>query len=436
MDHGPIHTLPAPAESLEPAIGCHPDAVPAELRQRDQWVLWRYMLRDGKPTKVPISAKTLQEASSTDPQTWSSFAEVVHALGEGSAFAGIGYTFSADDPYTGIDLDECLADGQLVPAAQQIVDAFSTYTEVSPSGTGVKMIIRGAKPDGARCKSKAIDGFKETEVYDRARYFTITGQRWASTPEGISERQAELDELCRRLWPPQETPSPRGTSPSEPVVADDQDLLDRMFNSKNGAAIRALWNGDTSAYDGDDSAADMALCNHLAFWTRCDKDRMDRLFRGSGLFRGKWERDDYRNWTLDLAIGDCRETYSAGGGGGNGRHRGHDQLQRERHERGGGRADIHIDVDEYRVISETIVALATDPDLYQRGNVLVRVLRNVPSTDGVVRADGSATIVQMPTANLRERMTRCANFTRNGPQDSIVPTHPSLWLVAGVDARG
>ena len=78
----------------------------------------------------------------------------------------------------------------------------------------------------------------------------------------------------------------------------------------NGTAFSRLWNEDTSAYGGDDSAADMALCNHLAFWTGNDPARMDMLFRQSGLYREKWERQDYRNSTITKAIESVAETYS------------------------------------------------------------------------------------------------------------------------------
>lgn len=69
----------------------------------------------------------------------------------------------------------------------------------------------------------------------------------------------------------------------------DSELLEKMFKAKNGTAVTALWHADTSAYEGDDSRADSALCKHLAFWTHSDAKRIDRMFRTSALMRPKWD---------------------------------------------------------------------------------------------------------------------------------------------------
>ncbi len=179
-----------------------PNAVPAVLRERSQWVAWRYVLRkEGvKPTKVPYQPNG-EPAKSDDPSTWVSFDEAVAAWRADPSLAGIGYVFSADDPFTGIDLDRSVVDGQLIPGARAIVDAFATFTEVSPSGQGVKLILIGRKPEGAGCAKKHVDGIASVEVYDKLRYFTITGRHLDGTPSAIEERQERLDALCARLWP-------------------------------------------------------------------------------------------------------------------------------------------------------------------------------------------------------------------------------------------
>jgi len=97
---------------------------------------------------------------------------------------------------------------------------------------------------------------------------------------------------------------------------------------------------------------------------------------------------------------------------------------------------ITIDTDEYRVVGETITALTADPDLYQRGGILVRVLRDAELTDEIERPAGSPTIQALPMANLRERMTRFASFIKSNRKGKETPAHPAAWLVAAVDARG
>jgi hypothetical protein len=104
--------------------------------------------------------------------------------------------------------------------------------------------------------------------------------------------------------------------------------------------------------------------------------------------------------------------------------------------RGDERPSILIDTNEHRVICETITALAADPGIYQRGSILVRVLRATHPRDSIIRARGSATTCALPPANLRERMTRFATFTKCDREGKLMPSHPAVWLVNAVDARG
>lgn len=291
-----------------------PTRIPAALRERSQWVCWKYITRGGKQTKCPVNARGGGLADSTDPATWASFDEVVAAWKAGG-YAGIGYVFTADGPLAGIDLDGCIDDaGNIVAAAREIIDALNSYTEISPSGRGVKVFIGGRKPEGVGCKSKAIAGFKESEVYDRDRFFTVTGQPVPDTPAEVEDRQAALDALCIRLWPKKRSPHLNGTVASAGFSGDDEALIQRAGAAKNGDRFKTLWAGDTSLHADDHSGADQALCNLLAFWTGKDAARMDRLFRRSGLFREKWDEKrgehTYGQKTIDCAIADCTETFS------------------------------------------------------------------------------------------------------------------------------
>ena len=154
MDHPSAH---------RPDVQGDWDKIPQELKDRPQWIAWVAEVRDGKPTKRPLG-------SSTDPETWSSFETVrVHAPGGG----GIGFVFSPDDPYVGIDLDHCLdQDGDVIETwAQEILDMFpDAYVETSPSGRGLHLIVRGSMPPGIKGKRQG-----GVEVYGEARFFTMTG---------------------------------------------------------------------------------------------------------------------------------------------------------------------------------------------------------------------------------------------------------------------
>ncbi|MBI1789592.1 MAG: DUF3987 domain-containing protein [Acidobacteria bacterium] len=169
--------------------------VPDSLAELDQWILWRYEQRDsGKPTKVPNQING-SHASSTDTKTWCSWGEALKAWQEHPRrWSGIGFVFSPRDPFFGIDLDQCLDDAeQLKPWAQPIMERFTdTYSEVSPSGRGIKIWGKGRLPGGGAAFPLG-DG--RVEIYDQARYFTVTGNHWRGQLLDVEEHQADLDWL-------------------------------------------------------------------------------------------------------------------------------------------------------------------------------------------------------------------------------------------------
>ena len=125
-----------------------------ELKSWPHWVTWRTEERDGKQTKVPYQAASPStRASSTDPKTWGTYEQAAEAVKRGRA-AGIGYVFSPGDEYLGIDLDDCVQDGRIEPWAWTIVERFSSYTEFSPTGTGLHIYIRAAIKGDRRRKGK------------------------------------------------------------------------------------------------------------------------------------------------------------------------------------------------------------------------------------------------------------------------------------------
>ena len=146
--------------------------IPDELKKINQWVGWRYAQnKDGKKTKIPIDARTGRKASSTDPNTWSDLSTV---LASTYRFDGIAIVLTKDLGIVGIDLDNCLDDaGQLSEFATKIVKRMNGYTEISPSGRGLKIFVRGNLP--GRGRKKPEHGF---EIYDNARVMTITGNRY------------------------------------------------------------------------------------------------------------------------------------------------------------------------------------------------------------------------------------------------------------------
>ena len=143
------------------------ERIPDEMKRRPQWVVWRLEERNGKATKVPYNPRTGRKASSTDSLTWGTFEDALEVL---DRFDGVGFVFSSGDPYTGVDLDGCVdpETGEVEPWAAEIAAELDSYTEISPSGTGVHIIARGRLPEGRRRKGRV-------EMYDQGRFFTVTG---------------------------------------------------------------------------------------------------------------------------------------------------------------------------------------------------------------------------------------------------------------------
>ena len=302
-----------------------PEFIPAELRALPQWVCWRYEDRNGKPTKPPIDAKSngqLAYAKSNDPETWSDF-DTACATAARLKLEGIGLNVWENDGLAGLDLDHVLdpETGKLEPLAVEVLDRFKdTYTEISPSGTGLRIWCKGKPQRSGKC----VGTVKWLEVYSYPsnRYLTVTGNHWTGSATTVTEQQEALDWLHGRFMRQDETASTEKEKQSPPSVdasldLDDVELLNKARNAKNGSAFDALWSGDLSGHNGDASAADMALLNALAFWTGKDAPRMDRLFRQSGLMRPKWDevhdpsgQRTYGQMTLDKAMAGCRESYS------------------------------------------------------------------------------------------------------------------------------
>jgi KaiC/GvpD/RAD55 family RecA-like ATPase len=214
------------------------DGVPQELRDRDQWVLWKTVVRKGKETKVPYQPNGC-EADSTNPDTWSSFAE---ALASSEGYDGIGYVFSHYDPYVGIDLDGCRnpETGKVADWAREAIVRLNSYSEVSPSGTGVKVWVRGKSPwDRGRNvkldREHVADKEPGIEVYESNRYFATTGLYLAGVSRNI-EQHDNLYWLRETFDLPKFRPGkpPAGPAPT-PVMERARRYVAKMPEAVSGS---------------------------------------------------------------------------------------------------------------------------------------------------------------------------------------------------------
>jgi putative DNA primase/helicase len=255
------------------------------LKLQKRWVLWRLEKRDGKDTKVPYRSSGAH-ASSNDPSTWATYAEVSeHA----HRFSGIGVVFGEVDgiQLSGVDLDNCCdaVTGKFTPESKEIVIGLDSYSEYSPSGTGCHVLVLGTLK-GRKGLKLPFQGIKAVELYDQDRYFTFTGRGLPKAPKEIIERMEALNALYDQV------------RASKPVTAG----VTVAITVSEEERLRLLMDGDTSLYDGDRSKADFALCCLLAKKHDCNGFKVAAEFEKSGLLRDKWiERDDYRENTITKA---------------------------------------------------------------------------------------------------------------------------------------
>ena len=288
------------------------EEIPPSLLDHEQWLCWREENRDGKSTKIPINPSTGEFASTTDPETWTGF----ETARERATFEdGLGFVFTDDDPFVGVDLDDCRVPETETTQewADIVIETLDSFTEISPSGTGFHVLVEGDLPDGRNRKD-------DLELYETARFFTVTADHVAETPTTIQPRTQALRSVYEEyVEPKREDDSTNDTPKSTPTRSlDDDELLQKAKNAANGEKFQSLWKGSTSGYESQ-SEADMALCSLLAFWTGGDSRQMDQLFRDSGLMREKWDEQHfadgstYGEKTIERAIEGTSEFYDPAG---------------------------------------------------------------------------------------------------------------------------
>jgi len=356
--------------------------IPDRLAECEQWICWQEVERDGKPTKLPIKpyhTSGTSNASATDPSTWRALQSALEFHQSDRVDTdGIGFVFAPEAAIVGVDLDNCRDPdtGDLTDWARDIVERLDSYAEISPSGRGVHVLLEGELPPGRNRRG-------DVEMYDEARFFTVTTDHIEGSPKAVSRRQDALFGVHYEYVQSPSDSDPDATDPEQATDAaakngsdasdndssrdasdgdsggektqalgsksslyarygldfpdiedpalevalhscsvdglpddlpttldelagpgvdlDDDTLLEQAFASKSGDTIAALYEGRTELWESPESRypsqseADMGLCFYLGFWTGGDPDRMDRLFRDSGLYRGKWDRVHFAN---------------------------------------------------------------------------------------------------------------------------------------------
>ena len=285
-----------------------------ELKGQRIWMLWRFEIRKEKRTKVPRSALDGGPSGSDESwsHTWVTYDEAVYAR---DTYGMDGVGFKIPDGYFFLDVDHRELDDHLV---QKLLTRFDSYAERSVSGGGIHIygrcdasLIPTSTDANGRVKLDRAYYMKNphngVELYYGGitnRFAVFTGNViWGKPLRDCTEALlATLDEDMRR----QEKPAEKKLAKSHDAVFD---VVGNLLRQGNADKFRKLYqDGDFSDY-GSQSEADCALCAMIAFRTGPDPDMIDRVFRASALMREKWEREDYREATIQKGIEACNGTF-------------------------------------------------------------------------------------------------------------------------------
>ncbi|MCO4346569.1 phage/plasmid primase, P4 family [Staphylococcus agnetis] len=286
------------------------DNIPYELQELDHWCCFKIEQgTNGRKTKRPYNPLTNEFAKSNDESTWVSFED---AASLSVNYDGVGFFFK--EPYIGVDLDdvsqeitEYLENNDSDNIISEFIDVLETYAEISPSGNGIHLILKGELPPKGRRRGNV-------EIYDKGRFFTMTGKNIGGY-RGITED--EMNKLSylhsKYILKPDTENKVINTSKGFGNDLSAEQIIDIAKKSKNGLRFTTLFEGDWSQFYNSQSEADLAFCNDLAFWTARDLHKMDEIFRKSVLYRDKWDNthgdDTYGNQTINKAIDGCQNEF-------------------------------------------------------------------------------------------------------------------------------
>lgn len=269
----------------------NPENIPNEIKSLNQWVCWNEETVKGRKTKIPYQVNG-RKADTTKLETWESFGNILRTfINEKGKFSGIGFVLSEDVGIVGIDWDHVRNPdtGEWDEEALEEILSLKSYAELSPSGIGAHVLIKGKIPGDRRRKGNL-------EMYQNYRYFTVTGEHIVGTPKTVTKCQEAIDKLYKKRFGEDDTEPRKGKEIKE---QEDDDIIKEITRTKEGSLLfSGEW--DSRKYPSQ-SEADEALCCIIARKTE-DKNRIDRIFRRSGLYREKWEIETYRNPTIENAL--------------------------------------------------------------------------------------------------------------------------------------
>lgn len=472
------------------------EAIPAFLKDRDFWLIGRRVSRSGgRLTKAYSDPGRPRLADLTDPSCLLSFDRALSLLWDRArGLEYLGYNVGLDPDVVGIDRDHCWEVIEPEPGesgsdrgfphlwVEQDRDRFPTYTEISLSGHGEHAFGRAHKRDFPDANGNTVtvrtfgnlgsDRAGKIEIFVGFGALTVTGRRVSEMPEGVNG----IDEGLRASIGHHTTATPSNhffiKSPSDPawsvLMACQEKFCPSWSQSLTSGELfrRIFLEGERGLYSSDLSSEDFYIIQKIAFYVGPDIDRIEHVMRNlshRGFRRDKWDEkrksstwirsdieralarrgpNDY-HYTVKNAI-KSSETETEKGSAPvpmNGKPRG-DGAVNEVESSDDGRIAIEITTREDEVLDQSIAALATDPVVYRRGNVLVTVTTQERSEIALTKSsvlrgiDGAPRVIPLSAAGVRCRLSAVAKFmesrTDRKGEITYFERHPPEWLVSAV----
>jgi hypothetical protein len=387
-----------------------PDRVPEVLKSRSQWAALKAERRGNadRLDKVPYQAlRPTVHASSTNPSSWTGFVDALACYRSRESTDVDGIAFACGNGVGGLDLDGCVdpQTGKVESWALEIVKEIDSYTELSLSGTGLRIFVRAPEAKGVKVE--------KVEIYTKSRFLSVTGHHLEGTPTTVEERSEQLERLRARLTGRERALAAVARHHARRSLAQKAEPTNLVQNvttlgitddeviavCRRFTGFDALWSGDCSGYPGP-SEADMALAGMLAFACGPDEEeRVERLMRRSALARDKWDRPDYLpELTIPKAFEGRTDFYlwptppNVGGA------------------RSDGRPTILLGPETDGILNSLEKHLS--PYLYQRNRRLVCIGKSkaVDGTAPVKRSAASVVMSEVPQEQVQRLMSRHVIF--------------------------
>jgi primase-polymerase (primpol)-like protein len=280
-----------------------------EITNLKAWAVFVHseQTKEGRWRKPPINPLTGSLAKPNDRSTCVSFMEAVQNL-HGQDFLGRKYqglSFMVGEGILGVDLDDCIVDGVIAPYAAKIIDKLNSYTEISPSGNGVRILGKADIPIHKACKKP------EVEMYSYNKFLTMTGNVYQEF-KPIRDITAEILELIAQYFPQTEKSTNKITSNFTACNLTDDEIIHKLISEQSGVGKALFYN---TALRTTESENDLALCNKIAFYTQ-DPIQIKRIFEKSTLYSQKddvhlrkWRNTNYAERTIEKALSSLSKTY-------------------------------------------------------------------------------------------------------------------------------